>query len=203
MQWNTLTCGAVVLAAAIALSSSPSQATTITYDIDLSVGSTGSVTGTITTDGALGLNFVPNSDFIAFDLLLNDGTTTATISSASTFGVSQGGLGLLLPPPFFGDSSGIGYNFASNIDLTLSTATASLSFCSSPTPSAPCNSAPNISLQIGSDPLLSTSEPREIVEIGTAAIATPAPASLILFWTGVGGLGLLGWRRKRRAQAAA
>jgi hypothetical protein len=34
------------------------------------------------------------------------------------------------------------------------------------------------------------------------AATTPLPAALPLFATGLGGLGLLGWRRKRRAQAA-
>jgi len=33
--------------------------------------------------------------------------------------------------------------------------------------------------------------------------ATPLPAALPLFATGLGGLGLLGWRRKRKAQATA
>ena len=33
--------------------------------------------------------------------------------------------------------------------------------------------------------------------------STPLPAALPLFAAGLGGLGLLGWRRKRRAQAAA
>ena len=33
--------------------------------------------------------------------------------------------------------------------------------------------------------------------------ATPIPAAFPLFATGLGGLGLLGWRRKRKAQAAA
>jgi len=32
---------------------------------------------------------------------------------------------------------------------------------------------------------------------------TPLPAALPLFATGLGGLGLLGWRRKRKAQAVA
>ena len=36
----------------------------------------------------------------------------------------------------------------------------------------------------------------------TAATATPLPAALPLFATGVGGLGLLGWRRKRKNAAA-
>ena len=33
--------------------------------------------------------------------------------------------------------------------------------------------------------------------------ATPLPAALPLFATGLGALGLLGWRRKRKAAAAA
>ena len=37
---------------------------------------------------------------------------------------------------------------------------------------------------------------------GTAR-EVPLPAALPLFATGLGGLGLLGWRRKRKAQAAA
>jgi hypothetical protein len=32
---------------------------------------------------------------------------------------------------------------------------------------------------------------------------TPLPATLPLFATGLGALGLLGWRRKKKAQAAA
>jgi hypothetical protein len=34
-----------------------------------------------------------------------------------------------------------------------------------------------------------------------APVNTPLPAALPLFATGLGGLGLLGWRRKRKAQA--
>ena len=38
-------------------------------------------------------------------------------------------------------------------------------------------------------------------ELGTS-VATPLPAALPLFASGLGALGLLGWRRKRKAQAA-
>jgi hypothetical protein len=38
---------------------------------------------------------------------------------------------------------------------------------------------------------------------GTQGIETPLPAALPLFATGLGALGLLGWRRKRKAAAAA
>jgi hypothetical protein len=37
---------------------------------------------------------------------------------------------------------------------------------------------------------------------GQQLTATPLPAALPLFATGLGALGLLGWRRKRKAQAA-
>ena len=37
----------------------------------------------------------------------------------------------------------------------------------------------------------------------TQDVATPLPAALPLFATGIGGLGLLGWRRKRKARAVA
>jgi hypothetical protein len=40
------------------------------------------------------------------------------------------------------------------------------------------------------------------VGFGTAP-TVPLPAALPLFATGIGGLGLLGWRRKRKAQAVA
>jgi len=35
-----------------------------------------------------------------------------------------------------------------------------------------------------------------------AAVPTPLPAALPFFATGLGALGLLGWRRKRKAHAA-
>ncbi len=39
--------------------------------------------------------------------------------------------------------------------------------------------------------------------VGNGASATPLPAALPLFATGLGGLGLLGWRRRRKTQAVA
>jgi len=38
------------------------------------------------------------------------------------------------------------------------------------------------------------------MEVNAVKTATPLPAALPLFATGLGGLGLLGWRRRRRAQ---
>jgi hypothetical protein len=44
------------------------------------------------------------------------------------------------------------------------------------------------------------SDPTQVVDFSLTA-ATPLPAALPLFATGLGGLGLLGWHRKRKAQA--
>jgi hypothetical protein len=41
------------------------------------------------------------------------------------------------------------------------------------------------------------------VSISPASAATPLPAALPLFATGIGAMGLLGWRRKRKAQVVA
>jgi hypothetical protein len=39
--------------------------------------------------------------------------------------------------------------------------------------------------------------------VGSPAAATPLPAALPLFATGLGGLGLLGWRRKKKSAVPA
>jgi hypothetical protein len=42
----------------------------------------------------------------------------------------------------------------------------------------------------------------EAIGWNSAATATPIPATLPLFATGLGALGLLGWRRKNKVQSA-
>ena len=63
-----------------------------------------------------------------------------------------------------------------------------------------------IGWQISTGPTTSDSTgigpPADNVIATAAATATPLPATLPLFATGLGALGLLGWRRKRKAQAA-
>ena len=48
----------------------------------------------------------------------------------------------------------------------------------------------------------STYEAIDDVSLGTASLVTPLPAALPLFASGLGALGLLGWRRKRKQSAA-
>ena len=42
-----------------------------------------------------------------------------------------------------------------------------------------------------------------VLQVASDVGDTPLPAALPLFATGLGAMGLLGWRRKRKAQAAA
>ncbi|MGA2957164.1 MAG: hypothetical protein ABSF48_15750 [Thermodesulfobacteriota bacterium] len=69
---------AIVVAAMVAPAAL--RADDITYAVNESIGATGSVNGTITTDGTVG--FLSASNIVGWDLTLNDGTDTATINSA-------------------------------------------------------------------------------------------------------------------------
>jgi hypothetical protein len=57
--------------------------------------------------------------------------------------------------------------------------------------------------QISFDETLSSGEGFSFDYAVGATSATPVPTALPLFATGLGALGLLGWRRKRKAQAVA
>jgi hypothetical protein len=51
--------------------------------------------------------------------------------------------------------------------------------------------------------LITTEEDDLLASVAGTATPTPLPAALPLFATGIGALGLLGWRRKRKARAGA
>src|SRR5262249_47342275 len=72
--------GAMLAGAVAVCAATPSKADTI-YNVNLTIG-TGSVTGTITSDGALGV--LVYADITYFDLLLNDGTLTYTLDKGPT-----------------------------------------------------------------------------------------------------------------------
>ena len=65
-----------------------------------------------------------------------------------------------------------------------------------------CSAALNAACIKGFDPSLAFAKVIETTATATAT-AMPSPAVLLRFATGIGGLGLLGWRRKRKGQAVA
>ena len=72
---QTISALAIALAA---LGANGAYAAPITYDVNQIIGP-GSITGTITTDGTIGTLSAAN--ITGFNLILNDGTKTATLSS--------------------------------------------------------------------------------------------------------------------------
>ncbi|MGA2909822.1 MAG: PEP-CTERM sorting domain-containing protein [Terracidiphilus sp.] len=92
---------AIVVAAMVAPAAL--RADDITYAVNESIGATGSVNGTITTDGTVG--FLSASNIVGWDLTLNDGTDTATINSADSAVATFGGPGLE------GSSTNLSFNY--------------------------------------------------------------------------------------------
>ena len=165
----------------------------ITYDVNLTVGD-GTVTGDIVTDG----NTSPSSpDITNWNLLLTEPGSSADLTGSNSYLFSDGtDLSATASQLFYNFSVAPGgLGFLSNTD-PLNTW---LCFQSSGQECAPLSDgAPVIAFSIAGDPAQSYSGNQVI---GTAA--TPIPAALPLFVSGLGTLGLLGWRRKRKTAALA
>ncbi len=86
----------------LAVAASPANATV--YNVNRTIG-VGSVTGTITTDGATGI--ISPSDFTAWDLLLTGDGATKTISSADGDAAVWGGGGDITA-----DATHVSFNFS-------------------------------------------------------------------------------------------
>jgi hypothetical protein len=80
MRLSNILAGAVMAAASLVAASEASA--TIVYTAHDALGTAGLVTGTITTDGVLGA--LGSGDFVSWDLTLNDGTTTATLTNLNS-----------------------------------------------------------------------------------------------------------------------
>ena len=61
----------------------------------------------------------------------------------------------------------------------------------------------NQCISLSADQALEGGVPSGSWAIGSAPATTPLPSAFPLFATGLGAMGLLGWRRKRKAQAVA
>jgi hypothetical protein len=161
------------------LSLSPA-ANASTYNVSFAIDGV-SVTGTIMTD-CDSCTLSVSTDFLSWSFTLNAITSIAggpsgvTITGTSVLSASSGDI--VFDPTMSGTD-------------TFSSGSNSLEF--------EAGKLTLIDSVIGSSSILQRQETAAIL----ARETTPLPAALPLFATGIGALGLLGWRRKRKAQAVA
>jgi hypothetical protein len=164
----------------------------IIYHVNLPVDG-GSVTGTITTDGAIGTLF--NGDITAFNLTLFDGTATATLMDGVNGGSIFIGAGSLAATP-----TDLTFNF--NLSVTF------VNFFTSPgcqpiwtlrtNGGSACNA---VSGTVMSVQATSTTGPATMSEIGAGNVVIgtttviPEPGSVGLMVTGLASL--IGLRKRR------
>jgi hypothetical protein len=178
------------------LSASQASASTITYNVDIvDAGSGDTVLGTITTDGTFGALLASN--FVTWNLTISNNT----YGSASLVGPGPGDnstLSVDVGAPFLATATTLSYNFADNdpTDPGFQFGAGSSEFAVGDAYRYP----PDGLIAIGVNGQPSPGDAPTTDVIGTA---TPLPAALPLFATGLGALGLVGWRRKKKAAALA
>ncbi len=193
----------VLIACTALLSVSQAEATTFTYTVDIVDGGN-SVTGTIQTNALGALNQVNITDW---NLKLTDGASTGNLLGplsgnnsiinlvGTDLAATTSGLffnfGDTTTSAFFRLGSSAGDVVFNAVDIFQAEAVCGMG-CVTPA-----------FLEIRVDPAITdnVAYPSMNVEIATIA-TTPLPATLPLFATGLGALGLLGWRRKRKVEAA-
>lgn len=187
-----------LLVAATVIAAMTASAEATTYDFDLTMGTallgTNTVTGTITTDGTIGP--LSLSDLVTWNL------TIQTIG-----GPVPGGPETLIGPGQAGSNSIAATLFSSPSSFTdlVATPTAlSYFFGDASQPSL----LEIVEGGLGGDGIDlwnagTIYQPAGLFELtiddqGFGVSPTPLPAALPLFATGLGAMGLLGWRRKRK-----
>jgi hypothetical protein len=185
------------------LSVSQASASTITYNVDI-LGlevPTVSIQGTLTTDGTFGS--LAASNIVDWNLTIFRGSGTATVLQGPG-GSNNSSVTTLTGPDLQASLTSLQFIFsdattASNFEINSGNVNtgwfdlydANLAF-------APFGEiyVVNNNSGAGEQPITNL--------IGTAEVSTtPLPAALPLFVTGLGAMGLLGWRRKRKAAVLA
>ena len=180
---------AALMTVAAMLSSSPTYATTYYFEFTNTLGTGGGeIAGTVTgeLDGSVsGSTFTATGVFIdSYPSGLELGTSqlSGTATAQNSFPLDSSGNIISSDAEFLSEnvSGGAGGN-----DLCINV----------------CSSPYNTELRnVFSGLFVATNE---AVTFSDAPFATPIPAALPLFAGGLGAMGLLGWRRKRKAAAAA
>ena len=182
--------------------------------------------GTTTLPGTAIGTVVSGCEIGPFNALLGQNGNVATVNTTANPSIYQfdwGGEILSIQEEL--GNNGIGYNInvelglqsavTLNADKSLSSPLASITIPFQSGPGAPLYVIQNMLLAAGSyalDTYLGTcassacSTDKSLVDpqyqVLFTPVATPLPAALPLFATGLGALGLLGWRRKRKAATA-
>jgi hypothetical protein len=183
---------AAFAAAALALGVGAAKASTVTFIVSgtLASGAGGTLSGTITIDvnklpGGPYFPAVPPTDLVpAIDVNYSGALSAGpfTIVNDVTYPLTT--LGPREAEVSAADSSNIFFN---RLFITFPI----------PDPSSPFVGASIIDGSI--NPCNPATCAFEAADSLSGSITTPLPAALPLFATGIGGLGLLGWRRKRKA----
>jgi hypothetical protein len=186
-------CGLIALIALLNVT----QAGATTFNLEnLQIAPSYSVTGSITTNGATG-TLSSQMDITSWNLIINTGNGPVDLNgpgSPATSAVNYTGLAL----------SVVGTGLFFNYDLSTA------SFFEIGTTALPNENVvledagqggPLLQFNDGVDSQSSSSVSGNI-QIGTAS-TTPLPTALPLFATGLGAMGLFGWRRKRKTAVIA
>jgi hypothetical protein len=180
-----------ILISAFGLASPLSAATVYTLNDVVGLVTLG---GTITTDGTIGSLSVPN--ILDFDVTFTAIGTTHITKSSNQIPIFIGGTALTAT------AGGLFFNFSGSGFVNIFEQHNAQWFMCASGPCTPTNdwflngggrSGKLVPLTGNVEIALGPTEPT-----GT----TPLPAALPLFATGLGALGLLGWRRKRKSAAA-
>jgi len=176
------------------LSVAHAGATTFTLE-NLQIAPSYSVTGSITTDGATSLS---QGDISSWNLTINTGNGPVSLNgpgSPATSAVNLTGSALTVV------GTGLFFNYGLSTDSFFEIGTTALPNENVVLEDASHPGGPLLQFNDGVDSQSTSSESGN-TQIGIAS-ATPLPATLPLFATGLGAMGLFGWRRKRKNAAIA
>jgi len=181
---------AALVAASFALASESAYANTV-YHLDLTGGGASAI-GTITTDSTIGTLSAPN--ILDWQILLTTGVQTFSLNGPSNSEYFVEGAGLTAT------ATGLFFNFGAADQSALifenPVVGSGINFlCFNDTQGA-CSLDPSLVAVRTTGASTTFSIGSGVQQIASVA-ATPLPAALPLFASAIGGLGFVGWRRRR------
>jgi hypothetical protein len=164
------------------------------YSVNEAVGASGSVTGTIQTDGNLGT--LTTADIISWNLLLNDGSQSFDLAGPNASNAAQ-----VQGLSFTSTANGLFFNFSANngdfVEFRDPATFPTTNYLCLQDSKAQCSSDPSaFVIHVDSDNEQITTESGN-VEIATAV---PEPASIALLVAGLAGLSF--FRRRKGTRGA-